>query len=174
MRSCSRRGFLTGLAAFGLAGCGRGSTRTEHIDLSRLDPPIDYVLGGDRPKYVEKARAWLVPIPKAALSRAEALLPFSLHDGIRAGLLAVSDICPNDKVQLVFCPTSLWFECPGCGSKFNAFGDFKAGPAPAGMSLVPLDIGRDGTVAASTRAPLSGLARGVHLINQDAAGPHCA
>lgn len=177
----SRRAFLAGLgataAAFALAGCGRTATEADAADAAtRFDPkhpPTAPELDDDTPKYVEEARAFLVVVPAALHARAQALLPPEVQQGLEHGLLALSDVCPHDRIQLSRCRTSRWFECPACGSMFDGLGDKKGGPSPAGMTLHPVTVDDGDNVIIASRERIVGLPIGTLLVDQPAAGPHC-
>ena len=101
------------------------------------------------------------------------MLPSPLRVGLEHGLLALSDVCPKDRIQLRFCESSAWFECPACGSMFNGLGDWTAGPAPAGMFLQRVTIDEDEVVSVDRRPLHPGVAHGSALVQHRAAGPHC-
>jgi hypothetical protein len=138
-----------------------------------VDPPAAPELDGQTPRFVEEARAYLVAVPAALRPRARALLAPVVRAGLERGLLALSDVCPSDQIQLRWCASAAWFECPACGSQFDALGDKMGGPATAGMSVLRVTVGDDDEVAVEPRPLHPGLAAGVRLVDQPAAGPHC-
>ena len=168
-----RRQLVLGGFALLLGACGRGAAAGgREADVALLPAPVVGSLG--TPRYVEDARAWIVAVPDEVRERAVALLPADVHAGVREGMLALSEVCPSDKLKLVHCESSSWFECPGCGSKFSGLGDKVGGPAPAGMSLRPLHVDAAGEVVISPTKPVDGLRSGTSLVRQKATGPHCA
>ena len=162
-----------------LAGCGRDSASS-----AASTPPVTFdperapalpELASMEPEYVEDARTFLVAIPPALRARARALLPPEVHEGLEAGLLGLSDVCPTDQIQLRFCQTSRWYDCPACGSKFDTIGGYRAGPAPRGMTMFGLSIGDepDRDVSIRRHPELPGLARTARLAEVERAGPFC-
>lgn len=177
----TRRDVLWGAAASALAvlaGCGQRSSSsseaTPPATFDSDDPPVVDGLGGMTPEHVEDARTFLVAVPPALRARARALLPPEVHEGLDAGLLGLSDVCPADQVQLRFCETSRWFNCPACGSMFDILGGARAGPAPRGMTMLGLSVGDPPDREVSIRSPdLPGLARDSFLAVQEPSGPFC-
>jgi hypothetical protein len=180
LRRLDRRGFLLGaLGSLTLTfvGCGTGDgDAADAIDEARLPaPPAPAELATREPVFVEDARAFLVEVPTALLARARALLPPETRDGLdHRGLLALSDVCPKEQLQLRHCPSSRWFFCPGCGSVFDALGDQTGGPAPRGMSFFRVRVDADDEVSIDRHPTIDGLRIGLRIVDQPAAGPHCS
>ena len=180
-REPTRRAFLAGAAstvALLLSGCGRGDTAASATPTTAFRPeraPTVPGLSEMEPRFVEDARAYLVGVPPVLRERARALLPPEVHRGVDAGLLALSDVCPSDQLQLRFCETSRWFACPGCGSMFDILGAWRAGPAPRGMTMFGLaitdDADREVSVVRHPKVP--GLPNGTRLAAHEPAGPFC-
>lgn len=178
----TRRAMLLGTAGFAVAlltGCGRGSASpaasTPPVAFDPERAPALPELASMEPEFVDDARTFLVAIPPALRARARALLPPEVHEGLDAGLLGLSDVCPFDQIQLRFCETAAWFNCPACGSLFNIVGDQQGGPAPRGMTMFGLSIGDepDREVSIRRHPELPGLARGARLAEVERAGPFC-
>ncbi|HVM09727.1 MAG TPA: hypothetical protein VM345_14765 [Acidimicrobiales bacterium] len=125
------------------------------------------------PRYVDGVRAWIVKIPEVAMERAQALLPADVQRGAADGLLALSDVCPADKIQLKYCRSSGWFECPGCGSRFDGLGHKTGGPAPRGLTFHPVQVD-GGDVVVSPRPLIDGLPIDRRIVEHRAQGTHCA
>jgi hypothetical protein len=161
-----------------LSGCGRGSSSsatTPPVTFDPEDAPTVPDLGEMTPEHVEDARTFLVAVPPALRARARGLLPPEVHEGVDSGLLGLSDVCPSDQIQLRFCETSRWFNCPACGSMFDILGGYRAGPASRGMTMFGLSIGDppDRNVSIRRHPELAGLARDAHLAAQEPSGPFC-
>jgi Rieske Fe-S protein len=177
VRALDRRQFLLGAVAAAAAVAG-ACGRTRELPLTKASighvapPAAPPDLDTNEPEYVEAARAFLVTVPPAVVARARALLPPETRIGLDHGLLALSERCPSDGLQLKHCPTSAWFECPGCGSQFDALGDKTGGPAPQGMSLHGISVEGD-VVSIVAKPRLDGLPFDVRLVDHPAAGPHC-
>ena len=168
-----RRTFVLGVGAlFAGAACGRGvAARQQAVDLPAA-ATVDLYRGGE-PRYVEDARAWVTPVPAVAAARAKALLPDDMQKSLASGFLALSEACPFDKLRLVFCKTAGWFECPGCGSRYDGLGSATGGPTAAGMTMLPVSLD-DGEVIVHPRPRVTGLAKGTYLVQHRPTGPHCA
>jgi hypothetical protein len=180
MRALSRRAFLGGAVATMFVGVACGSSEdgapsfdAEAAREARLDPPAAPELADHTPRFVEEARAYLVVVPAAVRPRARLLLPPETRTGLEHGLLALSDACPKDQLQLRFCESSTWFECPGCGSQFDGLGDRKAGPAPTGMWFHRVTVGDDDEVAVDAKPRIRGLGPDVALVQHRPAGTFC-
>jgi hypothetical protein len=172
-----RRRFLLAVggtaAAFVLTGCGSSADpapAAESVDPEQA--PAAPELASHVPKYVRDARAYLVTVPPALVHRAMALVPEEARDGLNQRLLALSDVCPRDRIQLQRCSSSGFFECPACGSFFDALGDKSSGPAPAGMWFHRVIV-ENGEVSIVGSPRYAGLPVGTRLVQQAAAGPHC-
>jgi cytochrome b6-f complex iron-sulfur subunit len=157
------------LLAFTASGCLREGAASK-----RSQVPVDAgaELARNRPYYVPDARAWIVAVPREARERAELLLP-DLRTDIQRGMLALSDRCPRRDARLNYCETAAWFECPNCGSQFDALGGKKGGPSPRGMSYYGLDFSPTGDVSIAIHPLYPGLPLDVLIVQQASAGPHC-
>jgi cytochrome b6-f complex iron-sulfur subunit len=88
------------------------------------------------------------------------------------GLIASYQKCAHLGCRVPFCETSSWFECPCHGSQYNRVGEYKSGPAPAGLWHFPITVD-GGNVIVDTAAPGAQAPRGTDTIGQEPAGPHC-
>lgn len=103
------------------------------------------------PGPVADAEGWL-PVPEVgavtAAYRSDLTPVFVTHpaDGEVFVLDPVDPHRPFELDTLVaFCPSSGWFEDLYHGSRFNAWGDWTGGPAPAGLAAYPVELDDDGT-----------------------------
>ena len=110
------------------------------------------------PVFVPEARAYIVPAP-ADLSAQFAELPV-----VAGGLMALYQRCVHLGCRVPWCATSIGFECPCHGSKYDSLGEYFAGPAPRNLDRfeVALDgdrlIVKTGTILETPRAPTLSVA----------------
>lgn len=125
--------------------------------------------------YFSEAQSYIQPYPtdSATLSNAEAVYSGSVLDAMKAGYVALWQVCPHLGCKVPVCGSSQWFECPCHGSKYNRVGEKKSGPAPRGMDRFPVTI-EDGNVYVDTGTVSQGPAIGTDTTGQGLEGPHCA
>ena len=140
------------------------------IDVGSIDDGRDAADGS--PLFVAEARAWLVAVDPADVEALLADLDDRLHDGLRVGLLALSQRCPHLGCRVPFCESSGWFECPCHGSRYTLHGEHRAGPGPRGMDAHPILIDAD-RVLVDAGTVIDGPALGSVVVDRPAAGPHC-
>jgi len=105
------------------------------------------------PVFVPEARAYLVPAP-ASLSEQFADLPVEA-----GGLMALFQRCVHLGCRVPWCATSIGFECPCHGSKYNVIGEYFDGPAPRNLDRFAVEVVDDrfiirtGRILQSSRAP---------------------
>jgi cytochrome b6-f complex iron-sulfur subunit len=115
----------------------------------------------------------LVEVPNDSLNAALEVYPEELHEGMKRGVLALSQRCTHLGCRLPFCASSGWFEC-GCHAAFFApTGEYRNGPAPRGMDYHPISVRSDGEVLIDTSSTIPGLPLGTEVIGIEAEGPHC-
>jgi len=124
------------------------------------------------PLYITSAKCFIVALPASLVAAAERTYDPGAQVGVSAGLVAFSQSCPYEGIQLLFCQSAAWFQCLGCGSEFSMFGEKKGGPAPRGMTLMPLDHSGHGIVV-QTATMVPGPPIGTDFSHQQAAGPVC-
>ena len=162
--SVSRRWFL-GAVAFFAVGC-RGGGRDDATSASPDHRPGE-------PLHVAEARAYLVAVPEAQRASLLELLAEPLHVGVRAGVLALSQRCPEDGCRVPFCRSSGWFECGCHGQHFTELGALRNGPASQGLDMHPVSISDDEQVVIDTSRRIRGLDRGAYDTAAEPIGPHC-
>lgn len=79
------------------------------------------------PVFIPEARAYVVPAP-ASLSE-----QFEGRGVEAAGMMALFQRCVHLGCRVPWCAPSQGFECPCHGSKYNAIGEYFAGPAPRNL-----------------------------------------
>jgi hypothetical protein len=94
---------------------------------------------------------------------------FVVWDG--ASFLALSERDPFHGTQVRYCRTSGWFEETEFGSKFDAHGEYRLGPAPRGMSRFDVAV-KHHDVFVDVGNTREGPARGVSD-GSNPKGPFC-
>ncbi len=168
------------LGSFGLAVIGflwpsqTGGFGGQVKVAATLDDVLQEIGDTREPFYVPEARSYLVPYPKAALERAEAVYEEPILSGMKEGVVALFQKCPHLGCRVPWCATSQWFECPCHGSKYNRVGEKKGGPAPRGMDRWPVTVGSGGSIEINTSgSAIQGPSIGVNTTGQEAEGPSC-
>ena len=173
---------MVGMMGFGLAGFGAsvlaflwpqlsGGFGTK-ITVGKLDEILGEIRDGRQPKYVSSGRFYLSTFPAEAIAKAEAAYSPAVLPGMEQGIVALYQKCPHLGCRVPFCQTSQWFECGCHGSKYNRVGEKKAGPAPRGMDLFPVEV-NGATVTVDTGVVIQGMAIGTNTTGQEAEGPAC-
>ncbi|MGH2740851.1 MAG: ubiquinol-cytochrome c reductase iron-sulfur subunit [Actinomycetota bacterium] len=91
---------------------------------------------------------------------------------VSEGLMALYQKCVHLGCRVPFCEVSQWFECPCHGSKYNAVGEYRDGPAPRGMDRFAVKV-EGGKVVVDTSNIVLGPVRGTDTIGQTPEGPFC-
>jgi cytochrome b6-f complex iron-sulfur subunit len=106
------------------------------------------------PVFVPEARAYVVPAPDSLGAQFEGK---SVEAG---GLMALFQRCVHLGCRVPWCATSIGFECPCHGSKYDSVGEYFAGPAPRNLDRFVVEIRngdqfviRTGTIIETPRAP---------------------
>lgn len=168
---------LVGISSFGVAiiaflwpaGSGGFGSR---IRVGKISDVIAEVRGSNGFLYRADGRMWITEYPSAALAKAEASYSEPELTGMRAGLIAMWQVCPHLGCRVPECVSSQWFECPCHGSQYNRVGEVKGGPAPRGMDRFAMEIAGDVFVV-NTGAIIQGPPIGTNTTGQEAEGPHC-
>ena len=74
--------------------------------------------------------------------------------------------------RIVYCQSSMWFEDPAHGTKFDRLGNYAAGPAPRGLDRVATLV-LDGEVWVNPNEITAGVPRGAHPLKPPT-GPFCS
>ena len=106
------------------------------------------------PVFVPEARAYIVPAPTALSDQ-------FVNKGVEAaGLMALFQRCVHLGCRVPWCGTSIGFECPCHGSKYNSVGEYFAGPAPRNLDRFQVEVRdgdrfivRTGSIIETPRAP---------------------
>jgi hypothetical protein len=78
---------------------------------------------------------------------------------------------PHLGERVVYCPSSMWFEDPAHGDKFDRLGNYVLGPAPRGLDRLATLV-QDGVVWVNQNEITLGPPRGPH--DPSPAGPFCS
>jgi cytochrome b6-f complex iron-sulfur subunit len=115
--------------------------------------------GSIAPVFVPEARAYVVPAPDNLSEQ------FDGRDVATAGLMALFQRCVHLGCRVPWCATSIGFECPCHGSKYNSVGEYFAGPAPRNLDRFVVEVRdgdrfiiRTGTIIETPRAPRQSVA----------------
>jgi len=175
---------LLALVGFALAGAGTavlaflwpqgGSSEGfgGKIAVTGLSKILIQIEQESAPFYVPAARTWLQRYPASALPNAEKVYKPVVVAGMKRGVVALYQRCPHLGCRVPWCQTSQWFECPCHGSKYNAVGEKKAGPAPRGMDRFGIAFNGD-NITIDTETVILGPPVGTNTTGQNAAGPLC-
>jgi len=127
------------------------------VDAGTVDTLLSQTVtpaGTVQPVFVPEARAYVVPAPKTLSAQFEG-------KGVAAGgLMALFQRCVHLGCRVPWCATSIGFECPCHGSKYNSAGEYFAGPAPRNLDRFVVEIRNDdhfvirtGSIIQTPRAP---------------------
>lgn len=105
------------------------------------------------PKAIPSAQAWIVPfelslLPGSQYESIPVVLVGGEDDGI--GLMALWHRCVHLGCRVPECISSQGFECPCHGSKYNAHGEYSAGPAPRNLDRFGVSIDGAGDLVIDT------------------------
>lgn len=111
------------------------------------------------PVFVPEARAYIVPAPDSLSQQFEGR---SVEAG---GFMALFQRCVHLGCRVPWCATSIGFECPCHGSKYDSVGEYFAGPAPRNLDRFVVEIRngdrfiiRTGDIIETPRAPTLSVA----------------
>jgi len=106
------------------------------------------------PVFIPEARAYIVPAPPSLSEQYEGK---NVEAG---GLMALFQRCVHLGCRVPWCGPSQGFECPCHGSKYNAIGEYFAGPAPRNLDRFVVELNGDrfiiktGSPIETPRAPI--------------------
>jgi cytochrome b6-f complex iron-sulfur subunit len=109
--------------------------------------------GSVLPLFIPEAKAYLVPAP------AELSDQFKDLNVAAEGLMALFQRCVHLGCRVPWCATSQGFECPCHGSKYDAVGEYYAGPAPRNLDRFQVELQganfviKTGSIIQTPRAP---------------------
>lgn len=91
--------------------------------------------GRPQPVFVSAAQAYVVPFTQDPTGSSFEGLPV-----IAGGLMALWQRCVHLGCRVPECPSSLGFECPCHGSKYNLHGEYEDGPAPRNLDRFAVTV----------------------------------
>ncbi len=110
--------------------------------------------GSIAPVFVPEARAYIVPAPDSLSEQ------FDGRDVAAGGFMALFQRCVHLGCRVPWCSTSIGFECPCHGSRYNSVGEYFGGPAPRNLDRFVVEVRdgdrfivRTGTIIETPRAP---------------------
>ena len=89
------------------------------------------------PVFVPEARAYVVPAPDTLSEQ------FDGRSVAAGGFMALFQRCVHLGCRVPWCATSIGFECPCHGSKYNSLGEYFGGPAPRNLDRFVVEIRND-------------------------------
>jgi cytochrome b6-f complex iron-sulfur subunit len=89
------------------------------------------------PVFIPEARAYVVPAPDQLSEQ------FEGKSVAAGGLMALFQRCVHLGCRVPWCATSIGFECPCHGSKYNYVGEYFAGPAPRNLDRFVVEVVSD-------------------------------
>ena len=119
------------------------------------------------PVFVPEARAYVVPAP-ATLSE-----QFEGRSVEAGGLMAVFQRCVHLGCRVPWCATSIGFECPCHGSRYNSVGEYFGGPAPRNLDRFIVEIRNEDRFIIRTGQPVVETARAPRQSVAYPQGPSC-
>ncbi|HEY6635509.1 MAG TPA: Rieske 2Fe-2S domain-containing protein, partial [Acidimicrobiia bacterium] len=114
--------------------------------------------GSKVPVFVPEARAYVVPAPDTLSAQ------FEGKNVAAGGLMALFQRCVHLGCRVPWCATSIGFECPCHGSKYNSAGEYFGGPAPRNLDRFVVEVRngdrfiiRTGEIIETPRAPTASV-----------------
>lgn len=114
--------------------------------------------GGVLPLFIPEARAYIVPGPPTLSAE------FEGKKVEASDMMALYQRCVHLGCRVPWCATSQGFECPCHGSKYNAVGEYFAGPAPRNLDRFVVEVTdanefiiHTGTIIETPRAPVASV-----------------
>ena len=100
------------------------------------------------PVFVPEARAYVVPASESLSAQ------FEGREVAAGGLMALFQRCVHLGCRVPWCASSIGFECPCHGSKYNSIGEYFAGPAPRNLDRFVVEIRNDDRFVIRTGQPI--------------------
>jgi cytochrome b6-f complex iron-sulfur subunit len=157
-------GFLWPTGASGFGG---------KINAGNFDDIMGQIADKREPFYVPDAKTYILPYPEGDIGNAEKVPSYKpVLAGMEAGVVALYQRCVHLGCRVPWCQSSQWFECPCHGSKYNAAGEKRDGPAPRGLDRFTVTVDA-GNIVIDTSVIVTGPPIGTNTTNQTQEGPSC-
>jgi cytochrome b6-f complex iron-sulfur subunit len=169
-------GFSAGVLGIGILGflwptgsSGFGGK----VNAGSLDDIFTYIDENRKPFYVPLAKTYVQRYPVDDVPNAEKVPSYKpVLGGMEEGVAALYQRCVHLGCRVPWCESSQWFECPCHGSKYNAVGEKRDGPAPRGLDRFVVAVD-GGDVVIDTSVVVTGPPIGTNTTGQGQAGPSC-
>jgi cytochrome b6-f complex iron-sulfur subunit len=119
------------------------------------------------PVFVPEARAYVVPAPATLSAQYEG------RNVEAGGLMAIFQRCVHLGCRVPWCATSIGFECPCHGSRYNSIGEYFGGPAPRNLDRFVVEIRNEDRFIIRTGQPVVETARAPRQSVAYPQGPSC-
>lgn len=119
------------------------------------------------PVFVPEARAYIVPAPDTLSEQ------FEGRDVAAGGLMAIFQRCVHLGCRVPWCATSIGFECPCHGSRYNSVGEYFSGPAPRNLDRFVVELRSDNRFVIRTGQPVVETSRAPRQSVNYPQGPTC-
>lgn len=146
--------------------------RRRRYVLGSAEGLLDHLRSSPDPYYDPVGGFYVVAYPAGDLPEAERVYRGAELTGMEEGFVALDQACTHLGCRVPFCRSSQWFECPCHGSRFNAVGEVRTGPAPRGLDRYAVRV-EDGRLVVDTGHKVLGPPPGTDTTGQRPAGPHC-
>jgi cytochrome b6-f complex iron-sulfur subunit len=105
-------------------------------DVGEIKDAIFQADGSIEPFYVAEAKTYIVPFDESVIDDTD----FAGIGVVAGGLTGLFQKCVHLGCRVPWCSSSQGFECPCHGSKYNAAGEYEAGPAPRNLDRFAVEI----------------------------------
>jgi cytochrome b6-f complex iron-sulfur subunit len=142
------------LAQFGIAalafmwprlGAGSFGSRVNAGKVADIEAEVFTEDGRVQPLFIPAAQAYVLPFEGDVAGSSFEGLPV-----VAAGLTALWQRCVHLGCRVPWCASSIGFECPCHGSKYNAHGEYEDGPAPRNLDRFVVSVSEDGDLVIDT------------------------
>jgi len=140
------------------------------VDAGALDDLAAQTVNPDGsivPVFVPEARAYIVPAPDTLSDQMDG------RDVAAGGLMAIFQRCVHLGCRVPWCATSIGFECPCHGSRYNSIGEYFSGPAPRNLDRFIVEVRNEDRFIIRTGQPVVETSRAPRPSVNYPQGPTC-